>query len=74
MKNPIDVQHPWFIPLWRRIATVGASLGWAALEISWGHPGWAALFGFIGLYCAHQFFIAFDPPRPDQDAAPKDDT
>lgn len=55
-----DVMHPFFLPLWRRIATVAACLGWSLLEFAWGNPGWAALFGGIGLYCAHQFFVAFD--------------
>ena len=55
-----DVQHPFFIPLWRRIAVVAACLGWALLELSWGNPGWSILFGAIGSYCAHQFFVAFD--------------
>ncbi|WP_305971431.1 MULTISPECIES: hypothetical protein [unclassified Mameliella] len=55
-----DVQHPFFIPLWRRIFVVAACLGWALLELSWGNPGWSILFGAIGVYCAHQFFVAFD--------------
>ena len=55
-----DVQHPFFIPLWRRIAVVAACLGWALLELSWGNPGWSILFGAIGSYCAHQFVVAFD--------------
>lgn len=55
-----DVQHPFFIPLWRRIFVVAACIGWALLELSWGNPGWSILFGAIGAYCAHQFFVAFD--------------
>ncbi|WP_425100342.1 hypothetical protein [Tropicibacter sp. S64] len=57
-----DVQHPFFRPLWRRVLTVALCTGWAIVELSTGNPGWALLFGAIGLYCAHQFFIAFDPP------------
>ena len=63
----LDVQHPFFIPLWRRVATVSACLGWAVVELVLGNTGWAMLFGGIGLYCAHQFFIAFDPPPPPDD-------
>jgi hypothetical protein len=66
MKRFFDVQVPFFIPLWRRVVTVAACLGWAALELWWGNPGWALLFGALGLYCAHQFFIAFDP-KDDHD-------
>lgn len=60
-----DVQLAFFKPLWRRVALVALCGGWALLEWSWGNPGWAALFAVIGAYCAHQFFIAFDPPEED---------
>lgn len=68
MARLLDVQHVWFKPVWRRVVTVGACLGWAVLELSWGNPGWALLFGSIGLYCAHQFFKAFDPKEPGDPA------
>lgn len=61
----LDVQLPFFIPLWRRVAVVALALGWATVELTAGSPFWAALFGAAGLYCAHQFFIAFDPKDPD---------
>lgn len=60
-----DVQHPIFIPLWRRVAVVVLTLGWATVELIAGNPFWAGLFGAAGIYCAHQFFIAFDPKNPD---------
>jgi hypothetical protein len=70
-----DVQLPFFIPLWRRVVLVAACFGWALFEWSMGNPLWAALFGAIGAYIAHQFFVAFDPPPKDggraQDAAPE---
>ncbi|MBP0482529.1 hypothetical protein [Sagittula salina] len=76
MARLLDVQHPWFVPLWRRIATVGACLGWATLELSLGNNGWAAMLGLLGLYCAHQFFVAFDPPpdQPEDPEAPRNHT
>ncbi len=58
----IDVQHRFFIPLWRRVLVVAVCLGWAAVEFSGRQWPWGLLFVAIGLYCAHQFFIAFDPP------------
>lgn len=60
MKGAFDVQHPFFLPLWRRIVTVAACLGWAAVELSGGNVFWAILFAAPGVWCAHQFFIAFD--------------
>lgn len=58
----LDVQHPFFRPMWRRVAVVALCLGWALVELATGAVFWAILFGAMGLYCAHQFFIAFDPP------------
>lgn len=58
----LDVQLAFFRPLWRRIAVVAVSLGWAAVEFASGAAFWGVLFGAVGLYCAHQFFVAFDPP------------
>lgn len=66
MRKFLDVQHPFFIPLWRRVAVVGLTLGWAMFELISGSPFWAILFGAVGVYCAHQFFIAFDPKDPDK--------
>ena len=60
-----DVQHPFFRPLWRRVAVVVISLGWAVVEIFNGSLFFAGLFAAAGLYCAHQFFIAFDPKDPE---------
>jgi hypothetical protein len=56
-----DLDHPFFRPLWIRIATVAACLGWAALEIAAGAMVWAALFGGVGLYAAWRFFVTFNP-------------
>jgi hypothetical protein len=48
--------------MWRRVLVVGICLGWAAVELVTGSVFWAILFGAAGVYCAHQFFLAFDPP------------
>jgi hypothetical protein len=61
-----DVQHEWFRPIWRRVIVVALCLGWAIFEIIGGSPFWAILFGAMGLYCAHQFLWAFNPPDPDK--------
>lgn len=62
----LDVQSRFFIPLWRRVALVGLCALWAFFEWASGNLGWALLFGAIGAYCAHQFFIAFDPPGEEE--------
>lgn len=65
MKSFFDLQQEFYRPLWLRIAIVALCLGWALVELSAGAPIWALLFGGIGLYAGHQFFIAFDPKPAD---------
>lgn len=64
-KNPMsklfNVQSAFFVPVWRRILVVAVSALWAVFELSNGELLWAALFGAVAAYCAHQFFVAFDP-------------
>ncbi len=57
----IDVQHPFFKPLWRRVAVVALCLGWAVFEFSTGAVFWGVLFGGVGLFCAYEFFANFKP-------------
>jgi hypothetical protein len=60
-----DLQDPFYKPLWIRVLITALCLGWAVVELAAGGPFWAILFGAMGLYCAHQFFIAFNPREPD---------
>ncbi|AUH33030.1 hypothetical protein [Paracoccus tegillarcae] len=68
MKDFFDLQKPFYRPLWIRVLIVGFCLGWALMELAQGAPFWTILFGAVGLYAAHQFFIAFDPKEPDPPA------
>ncbi|MEQ5869837.1 hypothetical protein J4E08_07985 [Sagittula sp. NFXS13] len=72
MTNLMNVQTPWFIPLWRRIVLVCVCLAWGLAEFLMGNPGWSLLFAALGLYCAYQFFVVFDPKDPASED--KDDT
>ena len=56
-----DLRHPFFEPLWRRVATVAACVGWAAVEFAIGNHMWALLFLGIGAYAGRQFFIDWKP-------------
>lgn len=60
-RDPFNVKHPIFLPLWRRVALVGFCLGWALLELTLGKPLFGVLSGAAGLWCAYQFFVVFDP-------------
>ncbi len=62
----IDVQHPWFVPIYRRVLVVAVCVGWAVAELVWGEVFWAMLFGATGIYCAYQLFWAFDPKEPEE--------
>ncbi len=67
MKKLLDLQHPFFRPMPRRIATFALIMAWGGLEAWWGNGTWAMLFWALGLYCGFQFFFG-DPPR---DPAPE---
>ena len=62
----LDVQTPFFRPLWRRVVVTVVCLAWTAIEISNGAVFWAILFGAAGLYLAWQFFVVFNPPENDE--------
>ncbi len=57
----LDLEHPFFLPAWRRAAVVALCLGWALVELSAGQFFWAILFGAAGAYAAYGFFVAWDP-------------
>ena len=61
----LDLQHPWFIPVERRIAVVALLLVWCGFEIFGGSPDIAFMTGGIGLVCAWVFFVAFNPREPE---------
>ena len=54
-----------FRPLWVRMLAVSMVLAWAAVEGTFGHPGWAAGFGIMGLWLAYRFLIVYDDTRDD---------
>lgn len=69
-RGPFDIQHPFFNPLWRRIAVTTVCALWGLYEWSQDAQIWAILFGAIAVYCAHQFFWAWQPSSLDDDANP----
>jgi hypothetical protein len=70
MRRLLDLNHPFFIPLWRRGLIVAACLGWAVVEIVGQNTVWALLFGGIGLYAGYVFFFDFQPRDPDDKGGP----
>lgn len=57
-----DNEHPFFRPLWRRIAVVVVCAAWTVLEFATGTPLWGMIaLGFTG-YGAWMFLIAYKAP------------
>lgn len=56
-----DFNHPFFRPLWLRVAIVAVCICWAAFELVLGSPGWALLFGALGLFSGYRLFVTFAP-------------
>ncbi|PTE10396.1 DUF3329 domain-containing protein [Mesorhizobium helmanticense] len=69
-----DSEHPFFRPLWRRVAIVAVCLVWAVIEFASGTPFWGMIaLGFAG-YAVWQFFYLYKPAdesRPSAGAEPE---
>ena len=59
----LETDHPFFRPLWVRVAIVLAIFPWAMFEFSNGEDLWALIFGAIGSYCAWMLLIKYRMPR-----------
>ncbi|WP_274426915.1 hypothetical protein [Chelativorans sp. YIM 93263] len=61
MHKLFDLYHPFFRPLWRRVAVIVVCLGWGIFEFSMDEPFWGALFSGLGVYCAWVFLFDYKP-------------
>ncbi|UIJ73139.1 DUF3329 domain-containing protein [Aurantimonas sp. HBX-1] len=59
-----EAQHPFYRPLWVRIAIVSAVIGWSALEWANGETIWGVLTAGIAAWGIWMFFITYDPDAP----------
>lgn len=59
--NFFDVRHPFFNPLWIRVALSVAVCGWALFELWMGSAFWAMLFGAAGIYLVWALLITWTP-------------
>jgi hypothetical protein len=66
-----DASHPFFRPLWRRVALVAVCAAWTVVELVVGDPTWAVMTGAIGAYAAWTFLIAYKPATETAEA-PRD--
>lgn len=54
--------HPFFRPLWRRLAIVAATLGWSAVEWANGQTTWGVLTLGLGIYSVWTFLLTYPKP------------
>jgi len=70
-----DSNHPFFRPLWRRVAVVAFCIAWAIFEFATGTPFWGIMVLAFAAYGIWQFFIIFDasdPVKPADAVKPED--
>ena len=66
-----DYEHPFFRPLWRRVAVVVVCVAWAIIEFATNQPFWGTIAAGFAIYAAWQFFFLYKPADP---AAPPPET
>ena len=59
-----DHEHPFFRPLWRRIAVVAVCAAWSIFEFANGASFWGMIAGGFAAYAVWQFFILYKPVDP----------
>lgn len=55
MRKLIDLNVPFFAPLWIRVAVVAVCICWGLFEMSAGAPMWGIVFLGLGAICAWRF-------------------
>ena len=68
----LDTDHPFFRPLWIRVATVALAAGWGLFELASGQTMWAVIFLALASYAAWGFFVAFNPREEGGDSRQED--
>jgi hypothetical protein len=61
-----DIDHPFFRPLWRRVALVVMCVAWAAMEFYGGSRNWSMIALGFAAYAAWQFLWMYKPPADDE--------
>lgn len=60
-----DADHPFFRPLWRRIAVFAVCVIWAALEFYGGSQNWGIIALAFAGYAAYAYLLRYSPPDED---------
>lgn len=68
---PNEQKHPFYKPLWRRVAIVVTVALWLAFELYQMNSGlWIALAGGMLVYAVYTFFITWPKDQPGDDVKP----
>jgi len=62
-----DNEHPFFRPLWRRIAVVAVCAFWAVLEFATNTPFWGMIALGFTAYAVWMFLISYKAPAEDKE-------
>lgn len=57
-------RHPWFAPLYRRIAVVVVCVAWLGLELYGGEHIWTLFALAVTGYAVWSLLISYRPPDP----------
>ncbi len=64
----LKLRHPFFNPLWRRVAVVVFTAAWGMVELFWGAElFWAIVFFGLSGVCAWVFLYDWQDVPEDQD-------
>lgn len=55
-----NLDHPFFLPVWRRYLTVAACTLWTGVELWVGEPFWAVIAGGFAAYTLWALVLRFD--------------
>ncbi len=67
MLKIFDFNHPFFKPLWIRIAVVAFSAAWGTFELVMGAQIWGYFFLGMAALSFYGLFITFEPREPEQE-------
>lgn len=65
-----DSEHPFFRPLWRRVAIVAVCAIWTGIEYYNGDQFWTTITVGMTLYAAWTYLYAYRPPQPVAEEPP----
>ncbi len=67
----IDMDHPFYRPLWRRVLIVASCAAWTAYEFYNGEEMWGMIFLAITAYAGSWLLLFFKPSDKPRDIPPE---